>query len=109
LTASPSRSSLVKWHPVALWAAGFASASIIAVFLALFAHLPQMDFQVYRMGGQHVLAGDLYSSEITVLGRHLLFTYPPLAAILFWPLSHLSVFAGQTMWDAIDLVALTRP
>jgi alpha-1,2-mannosyltransferase len=105
--ASPSRSSPVKWHPVALWAAGFASASIIAVLLALFAHLPQMDFQVYRMGGQHVLAGDLYSSEITVLGRHLLFTYPPLAAILFWPLSHFSIFAGQTVWDAIDLVALT--
>jgi alpha-1,2-mannosyltransferase len=106
-TASPSRSSLVKWRPVALWAVAFTSASIIAYLLALVAHFPQMDFQVYRMGAQHVLAGGLYSAEITVLGRHLLFTYPPLAAILFWPLSHFSIFAGQTIWDVIDLVALT--
>ncbi len=106
-TASPLRSYLVKWHPVALWAVGFASALIIAAYLAWFAHFPQMDFQVYRMGGQHVLGGDLYSSEITVLGRHLLFTYPPMAAILFWPFSQFSIFAGQIIWDAIDLVALT--
>jgi len=106
-TDRPLWSSLLKWHPVALWALGFASAAIIAAYLVRFAHLPQMDFQVYRMGGQHVLGGDLYSAEITVLGQHLLFTYPPLAAILFWPASRFSVFAGQTMWDAIDLVALT--
>jgi alpha-1,2-mannosyltransferase len=106
-TASLSRSSLVSRHPVALWAIGFASAGIIAVILALFAHRPQMDFQVYRMGGQHLLGGDLYSAGITVLGRHLFFTYPPLAAIAFWPLAHFSIFAGQTIWDAIDLAALT--
>jgi alpha-1,2-mannosyltransferase len=106
-TALPPRSSPVTRHHMALWAAGFASTGIIAVNLALYAHHPQMDFQVYRMGGQHVLGGDLYSAEITALGRQLYFTYPPLAAILFWPLSHFSIFAGQTIWDAIDLVALT--
>jgi alpha-1,2-mannosyltransferase len=106
-TVRPWRSFLVKWHPIALWAVGFASASIIAVCLAMVAHLPQMDFQVYRMGGQHVLVGNLYSAEITVLDQHLLFTYAPLAAILFWPLSRLPIFAGQAIWDAIDLVALT--
>jgi alpha-1,2-mannosyltransferase len=105
--ASPSRSSLVTSHPAVLWGIGFASACITAVYLSLFAHFPQMDFQVYRMGGQQVLRGDLYSAEITVLGLRLLFTYPPLAAMLFWPLSHLSIFAGQAIWDAIDLVALT--
>jgi len=66
-----------------------------------------MDFQVYRMGGQHVLGGGLYSSHVTALGRQLVFTYPPLAAILFWPFSALSVHAGQIVWDGIDLVALT--
>jgi alpha-1,2-mannosyltransferase len=105
--ASPSTSSLSKWQPVALWAAGFCSASTIAYLLALVAHFPQMDFQVYRMGGQHVLGSGLYSAEITVLGQHLLYTYPPLAAILFWPLSHFSTFAGQAIWDAVDLAALT--
>ncbi len=65
-----------------------------------------MDFQVYRMGGQHLLSRGLYSSEITVLGRHLLFTYPPIAALFFWPFSHSSVHVGQAVWDAIDLAAL---
>jgi alpha-1,2-mannosyltransferase len=106
-TASPWRSFLVKWYPVALWVVGFASAGVITFSLVWDAHHPQMDFQVYRMGGQHVLGSGLYSAEITVLGQHLLFTYPPLAAILFWPLSHLSIVAGQTIWDAVDLVALT--
>jgi alpha-1,2-mannosyltransferase len=106
-TASPWRSFLVKSYPVALWAAGLASAGIITFSLIWDAHHPQMDFQVYRMGGQHVLGSGLYSAEITVLGQRLLFTYPPLAAILFWPLSHLSVVTGQTIWDAVDLVALT--
>jgi alpha-1,2-mannosyltransferase len=38
---------------------------------------------------------------------HLPFTYPPLAALLFWPVSHLTTFAGGLIWDAIDLMALT--
>ena len=105
--ATRAGKSLVTWHPVALWAAAFTSASIITYLLALVAHVPQMDFQVYRMGAQHVLAGGLYSAEITVIGQHLLFTYPPLAAILFWPLAHVSIFGGQTIWDVTDLVALT--
>jgi alpha-1,2-mannosyltransferase len=79
----------------------------VAVFYAWFSHLPQMDFQVYRMGGGHVLGSGLYSSQITVLGRRLPFVYPPLAALFFWPLSHVSVLGGQRIWDATNLVALT--
>ncbi len=58
------------------------------------------------MGGQHVLGGSLYSSHIVVLGRHLVFTYPPLSALLFWPFSPLSVHAAQIVWDWVDLAAL---
>jgi alpha-1,2-mannosyltransferase len=90
-----------------LWLLGLASAAVLGVYLAWFAHVTQMDFQVYRMGGQHVFGSGLYSSEITRLGRHLLFTYPPFSAALFWPLSHVSVYAGQTIWNAINWVALT--
>jgi alpha-1,2-mannosyltransferase len=75
--------------------------------LARVAHVPQLDFYVYRMGGQHAFGSSLYSVEITVRGQHGFFTYPPVAAVLFWPLSHLSIFAGQTIWDASNLVALT--
>jgi alpha-1,2-mannosyltransferase len=109
----PSRPEPMEGSPAArvgpgtLWVVGGASAATIAVYFAWFAHLAQMDFQVYRLGGQHVVGADLYSVDVTVLGRHLLFTYPPLAALLFWPFAHLSVFAGQMTWNAVDLVALT--
>ena len=90
-----------------LWMLGvFSAASLVTYFVCL-AFLPQMDFRVYRMGAQHLFGPGLYSSELTVLGRHLLFTYPPLAAFLFWPFSHLSAFAGQMVWNVIDLLLLT--
>ena len=89
-----------------LWTLAFVSAGSLTAYMAWFAHAQQMDFQVYRMGGQHLLSRELYSSEITVLGRHLLFTYPPIAALFFSPFSHLSVHSGQAVWDAIDLGAL---
>lgn len=89
-----------------LWAAGFASAASLALYLVWLSHQPQMDFQVYRMGAEHVFGSGLYSSEITVQGRPLLFTYPPFAAVLFWPLSNVSTFAGQVIWDVFNLAAL---
>ena len=97
-----------RFSPATLWLLGFASAAVLAAYeVGYVSHLPQMDFQVYRMGGHHAFGASLYSSEITVLGRHLLFTYPPVAAVLFWPVSHFSNVVGQTIWDAINLVALT--
>ncbi len=104
---APSSPHIVPVRSWALWVVGFAAAALIAITFAWFSHTPQMDFEVYRMGGQHVFSADLYSARITVLGRPLLFTYPPLAAVMFWPLSHFSTFAGQITWDAFNLLALT--
>ena len=105
--AGLSSSTVVARRPVVPWVIALLSAVSMTAYMAWFAHLQQMDFQVYRMGGQHALSGGLYSSEITVLGRHLLFTYPPVAALVFQPVSHLSVHVGQAVWNAIDLLALT--
>jgi alpha-1,2-mannosyltransferase len=108
-TAGPSRPRPRPLAPTApmLWVIGMSSAAVLAICCLWYsATEPEMDFQVYRMGGQHLAGSGLYSSEIEVLGRHLLFTYPPLAALLFWPFSHLPVFAGQVTWDAINLGAL---
>ncbi len=105
---SPWNSEGEHLGPTTWWLLGLISAAILAAYYVLYIpHLPQMDFQVYRAGGQHAFGSSLYSSQITVLGRHLLFTYPPVAALLFWPLSHSPIFAGQTIWDAINFVALT--
>jgi alpha-1,2-mannosyltransferase len=89
-----------------LWVVGFASAASLALYLVWLSHQPQMDFQVYRMGADHVFGSGLYSTEITVQGRPLLFTYPPFAAVLFWPLSNVSTSIGQITWAAFNLAAL---
>jgi Glycosyltransferase family 87 len=98
---------LGRRHPQMSWMLGFFSATSLVVYFTCLAFLPQMDFRVYRMGAQHLFGAGLYSSELTVLSRHLLFTYPPLAALLFWPISHFSTYAGQTIWDVVDIVVLT--
>jgi len=106
-TAVPSSRRLLTLAPPMLWVIGIPSAALLEVYCLWYsANEPEMDFQVYRMGGRHIFGSGLYSSQIEVLGRHLSFTYPPLAALLFWPISHMSVFAGQVLWDAINLAAL---
>jgi alpha-1,2-mannosyltransferase len=106
-TAAPTRPRQLTLDPLMLWIIGFASATVLAISSLWYsAHEPEMDFQVYRSGGRHIFGSGLYSSQIEVLGRHLLFTYPPVAALLFWPTSHLSVFAGQILWNAVNLLAL---
>lgn len=105
--AAPTRRHPLTLSSPMLWTVGLLSAALLATYSLLFsAKEQQMDFQVYRMGGRHIFGPALYTSQIEVLGRHLLFTYPPLAALLFWPVSHLSITAGQILWDAVNLAAL---
>src|ERR1700722_6235833 len=106
-TVDASRHHLFAFAPLSLWIIGAALTAAAAIYSLWYsAHEPEMDFQVYRMGGQHLSGSGLYSAHIEVLGRHLLFTYPPVAAFLFWPISYIPTFAGQVLWDAVNLVAL---
>lgn len=100
------RTSLAAVQPWALWSLGLISTCLLAIYLGLLAHQSLMDFLVYRMGGQHAFGHSLYSSKIIVDGRPLLFTYPPAAALLFWPLTHVSTLASQTIWNSLNLAAL---
>jgi alpha-1,2-mannosyltransferase len=101
------KTRIAEVRPRTLWMVGCASGLLLAASLVLWARGFQVDFQVYRMGGQHVLGSGLYSSVLTAGWHRLPFTYPPLAALLFWPISDLSTYAGKLIWDAVDLVALT--
>jgi alpha-1,2-mannosyltransferase len=106
-TAAPSRWRPLTLAPTALWIIGIPSAALLAIYSLWYsANEPEMDFQVYRTGARHIFGSGLYSLQIEVLGRHLSFTYPPFAAFLFWPISHLSPFAGQILWNACNLAAL---
>jgi alpha-1,2-mannosyltransferase len=97
----PSRLAGTSWPLVVLglmsaaWALGMAIAG---------ASGRQVDFDVYRMGAAHVLGQHLY--DVRLPGLNLPFTYPPFAALLFWPFTPLPVYAGQRIWSLLNLVML---
>lgn len=64
----------------------------------------QVDFDVYRMGAAHVLGQHLYDVFLAKLDLH--FTYPPFAALMFWPFTRFSVGVGQLGWLVVNLFAL---
>lgn len=64
----------------------------------------QIDFDIYRMGGAHVLGQHLY--QIHLPHTDLPFTYPPFAALLFWPFTQLPVRVGQILWSVSTLAGL---
>jgi alpha-1,2-mannosyltransferase len=68
-------------------------------------HQYQLDLAVYVLGSRHLVDGHLYS--VSLPGTpHLPFTYPPIAALAFVPLSALSRQTGQLVWAAVNVVCL---
>ncbi len=69
----------------------------------------QLDFDIYRMGAVQVTGQHLYSVRVHEPGMHgpgMRFTYPPFAALLFWPFTWVSVSVGQFGWALFNVVAL---
>lgn len=93
--------SASSWVPVLLGALSLAGTLALAVSPATGR---QVDFEVYRMGGAHVLGVHLY--DVYLAGLDLHFTYPPFAALLFWPFAQIPVRLGQLAWLVINLAAL---
>ena len=90
---------LRHWSPAALSAAGALGLSLYLAFRNY-----QVDIDVYRMGGQHVLS-NLYSVRFGHSG--LLFTYTPFAALLFAVFGlNLGVWPLQGVWAVANIVAL---
>jgi alpha-1,2-mannosyltransferase len=90
-----------RWLLVLLGVMSVAGA--ISLFIAP-ATGRQVDFDVYRMGAAHVLGQHLYDVYLAHLNLH--FTYPPFAALLFWPFTWISVNVGQLCWAVVNLLAL---
>ncbi len=66
-----------------------------------------IDFDVYREGGTAFLAGDnLYTRDYQVRGINLPFTYPPLAAIFFAPLSWVPLSLAAAAWTLVSAALL---
>jgi alpha-1,2-mannosyltransferase len=100
-SAIAHRLSAGSWIPVLLGAVSVAGALALAISPA---KGPQVDFLVYRMGGAHVLGQHLYDVYLAQLNLH--FTYPPFAALLFWPFAQIPVGLGQLAWVVVNLGAL---
>jgi alpha-1,2-mannosyltransferase len=91
--------TLRHWLPSVLSAAGALGLSLYLAFRNY-----QVDIDVYRMGGQHLLSPDLYLQ----FGKSgLFFTYTPFAALLFALFGlHLSIWSLQPVWAVANIVAL---
>lgn len=77
-----------------------------AVVFALWpdAHALLIDLQVYRAGGEHVLAGaPLYAGGVLL---DLPFVYPPFAAVLFAPLALLPLDLLKVLWTGAGIALL---
>ena len=68
-------------------------------------HQAQLDFSVYVLGAHHLVDGRLYAVSLTTV-PHLPFTYPPVAALAFAPLTVLPTSAGQLLWATLNVLSL---
>lgn len=91
---------LRRWLPAVLSAAGALGLSLYLAF-----HNYQVDIDVYRMAGRHLLLSDLYSVKFGNSG--LLFTYTPFAALVFASFGlRLGIWSLQCVWGITNIVAL---
>jgi alpha-1,2-mannosyltransferase len=95
---APSRLAAASWLPVVPGLMSAAGALGVAIAEA---SGRQVDFDVYQMGAAHVLGRQLY--EVHLAALHLYFTYPPFAALLFWPFTQIPVPAGQLAWSLLNV------
>jgi alpha-1,2-mannosyltransferase len=89
------------------WGLGGVSLVLFASFAIAMSRHAQVDFVVYRMGGGHVFGTGLYQAYVRTTVGHMGFTYTPLAALLSWPFSLVSIATGQLLWDLTNVAALT--
>ncbi len=68
-------------------------------------HQYQLDLAVYVLGAHHLVDGRLYTMSLPT-PPHLPFTYPPIAALAFIPLTALSRQTGQLVWAAVNVACL---
>ena len=87
------------------WLVGGCSAVVAAVAALEFAIGPQTDFAVYLTGASHLLDGRVYQVGLP-RPPHLGFTYPPFAAVLFYPLTVIPVKVAQLIWALVNVMAL---
>ncbi|HEX5401986.1 MAG TPA: mannosyltransferase [Pseudonocardiaceae bacterium] len=92
---------------VAPWLLGV-SLVVQFVLVAIQSKMTMVDLMVYRDGSPFLLHGTLYDWHLAHFSAQfpLPFTYPPFAAVVFIPLSHLPWLVVRWLWQAISVAAL---
>lgn len=106
VTEAVRRIHLRTSHKIALAVVGALSA--LATLFDFHGFHYRLDLDVYRVGAQRVLDGlELYSGHFPIVGDiKLPFTYPPISALLFTPLTVLPYTASSVLLT-LATVALT--
>ncbi|WP_241249761.1 mannosyltransferase [Rhodococcus sp. X156] len=70
--------------------------------------LNMVDLRVYSFGAQSLERGELYTFTFSEMTPNfpLPFTYPPFAALLFFPLHYVPITALAVLWLVVTMVAL---
>ncbi len=88
-----------------VWVGGLVSIALAlnrAVHIATTTH--PVDFAVYLMGASHLFGGHLYTTYLPYPKKP--FTYPPVAALLFVPLTAIPRVTAQVVWALISTLVL---
>jgi alpha-1,2-mannosyltransferase len=103
---APPTKALPRPAAVAVGCAAVATWGFIAFYLAHWGSGWALDLRVYRAAAADLLDhGSPYTTTYT--SSHLLFTYPPLALLLFTPLSFGSLPLVKALWWLVNEAALT--
>lgn len=65
-----------------------------------------LDFRVYLLGARNLFNPHLYELKSS-FDLHFPFTYPPVAAIFFWPLTVLPFRGAAFVWTTLTLICLS--
>jgi alpha-1,2-mannosyltransferase len=85
---------------------GFASVALVAwATWHASANWFRLDEAVYVLGSHHLGDGQLYHVGLPTI-PHLPFTYPPVAALAFWPLSILPDGLARIVWCLVEVLSL---
>ena len=115
--AGSNQSTASRWINAGRWLIGTPWGRLVIIIALCAALAPSVlrgfhlryyiDLDVYAAGGRAVLTGQsLYDDGFDVRGAHLPFTYPPLAAMLFAPLSLLPHSVAAVIMLAVSTAAL---
>ena len=98
--------------PDAGWRRGVQIAALVAAVAALVTGMVMrhsgLDLDVYRAGAHALGSGHLLYSDAFDAGRqpHLLFTYPPVGALLAWPAAQVPHLPAILCWNVATLAVL---